>query len=39
MDFWTVPSVTISVFDVLLGSTETFSERGVFETGHGCDWE
>jgi len=35
MNFWTVPSVTVRIFDILLSSAETFSERRVLETGHG----
>ena len=35
MDFWTVPSVTVSIFDILLSGAETLSERRVLETGHG----
>lgn len=35
MDFGTVPSVTVCIFDILLGSAETLSERRVLETGHG----
>ena len=35
MNFGTVPSVTVSIFDILLGSAETLSERRVLETGHG----
>jgi hypothetical protein len=36
MDFGTVPSVTVSIFDILLSGAETLSERRVLETGHGC---
>ena len=35
MDFWTVSSVTVGIFDILLSGAETLSERRVFETGHG----
>ena len=38
MDFGTVPSVTVHILDILLSSAETFSERRVFETGHGWRW-
>ena len=34
MDFRTVPSVAVNIFDILLGSAETLSEGRVFETGH-----
>ena len=39
MDFWTVPSVTVSIFDILLSGAETLSERRVLETGHGMEEE
>ena len=35
MNFGTVPSVTVGIFDILLSSAETLSERRVLETGHG----
>ena len=35
MNFGTVPSVTVGIFDILLGSAETLSKRRVLETGHG----
>ena len=34
MDFWTVPSVTVSIFNILLSGAETLSERRILETGH-----
>jgi hypothetical protein len=37
MNFWTVPSVTVSIFDILLSGAETLSERRVLETGHGME--
>ena len=35
MNFGTVPSVTVGILDILLGSAKTLSERRVLETGHG----
>ena len=35
MDFWTVSSVAVCVFEILLSSAKTLPERRIFETGHG----
>ena len=35
MNFGTVPSVTVCIFEILLSSAKTLPERRIFETGHG----